>query len=96
MKRKKECVIGSLLTEYLRCQGLETPLNEYRLLASWGEVMGNVVEKMTGNLRIVDEVLYVEVKSASLRADLSLQRSEIVKKLNVYVGATVIKDIRLR
>ena len=42
MKRRKEQPIGVLLHEFLRVQGLEAPLNEYRLLAAWGKVMGNI------------------------------------------------------
>jgi predicted nucleic acid-binding Zn ribbon protein len=55
--------------------------------------MGECVERQTGKLSIRNEVLFVEIKSAPLRADLMLQRTELVKKLNAKVGALVIKDI---
>jgi len=93
IKRKTDQPIGLLIRQYLREEGLETPLNEFRLLSSWGTVMGECVERQTGKLFIRNEVLFVEIKSPSLRADLMLQRSKLVKKLNVNVGALVIKDI---
>ena len=95
MKRRKEQPIGVLLHEFLRVQGLEAPLNEYRLLAAWGKVMGNITERTTGKLVIRNETLYVEIKSPSLRADLMLKRIETVTKLNNFVGFKVIKDIVL-
>ena len=93
MKRRKDECIGSLIKQYLREEGLESPLNEFRLLSSWALVMGNDVERQTGKLYIKNEVLFVEIKSATLRADLMLQRSDVVKKLNTEAGAHVIKDI---
>lgn len=95
MKRRKEQPIGTLLQEFLRVQGLETPLNEYRLLAAWGKVMGNVTERNTGRLFIRNETLYAEIKLPSLRADLMLRKIETVTKLNDFVGFKVIKDIVL-
>ena len=82
-----------LVRQYLRSEGLESPLNEYRILTSWQEVTGSMVERYTGRLYIRNEKLHVEIKSPSLRADLMLQRTELVNKLNQYVGATVINDI---
>jgi hypothetical protein len=93
MKRRKDECIGSLIKQYLREEGLESPLNEFRLLSSWALVMGNGVERQTGKLYIKNEVLFVEIKLATLRADLMLQRSDVVKKLNAEAGAHVIKDI---
>ncbi|MBQ8098160.1 MAG: DUF721 domain-containing protein [Bacteroidaceae bacterium] len=94
MKRRNEEQIGQLLQEYLRVQGLEAPLNEHRLLSSWGEVMGEAVNRRTGKLSIRDEVLYVEIKSPTLRSDMLMMRSDIVKKLNAHVGFNVIRDVR--
>lgn len=95
MKRKKEQQIGALVNEFLRTQGLESPLNEYRLLMAWGDVMGKVTERNTGRLFIRNETLYAEIKSSALRADLMLRKVETVTKLNNFVGFRVIKDIVL-
>ena len=95
MKRKKEQQIGTLVNEFLRTQGLESPLNEYRLLMAWGDVMGKVTERNTGRLFIRNETLYAEIKSSALRADLMLRKVETVTKLNNFVGFRVIKDIVL-
>ena len=76
MKRRKDECIGSLIKQYLREEGLESPLNEFRLLSSWALVMGNGVERQTGKLYIKNEVLFVEIKSATLRADSAWQSAQ--------------------
>lgn len=40
MKRRKDECIGSLIKQYLREEGLESPLNEFRLLSSVGPCNG--------------------------------------------------------
>lgn len=95
MKKKRETAIGDILHEYLRLQGLETPLNEHRLINNWAEVVGPIVARMTGRIFIKNEILVAEVKSPVMRSELMLKRSELVKTLNDMVGAHVIRDITL-
>lgn len=94
MKRKKAIAIGDLLRQYLREEGLETPLNQQRLLNSWGEVMGKGIQKYTGNLFIKNQTLWVKINSSIIRQELTLEREQIARRLNEHVGAQVIADIR--
>lgn len=78
----------------LRLQGLETPLLQRRLVASWGDVMGAQVARFTTEVKIINQTLMVRLKSPALRAELSMRRQEIVSQLNAHVGAQVIADVR--
>ena len=86
--------IGDLIMRNLRAQGLETPLLQKRLIDSWQEVAGDVVAGYTRELTIRNQTLYVHMTSPALRANLSMMRSELVRKLNAHVGSQVIADIR--
>lgn len=50
MKRNNTEQIGDVLRQFLRQQGLETPLNEYRLVDAWKDVVGPVIARYTTNL----------------------------------------------
>ncbi len=93
MERRKEENLGNIIMRYLRQSQLETPLNEYRIIQAWADVMGPRVEQFTQNLRIYNQVLYVSLRSAALRNELLMRRSDIVRRLNGKVGAEVIRDI---
>jgi predicted nucleic acid-binding Zn ribbon protein len=95
MRRTKSEPIGDLLRQFLRQQGLESPLNEYRLIQGWTHVMGPVVARYTRDLAIRNQTLYVKLSSPVLRQELHMQRRELVVRLNTYVGAQVICDIVL-
>lgn len=94
MKRREAHDITQLLNLYLREEGLETPLNQHRLMAAWPEVAGKVVAKYTRDLKIYNQVLVVHLNSAALRAELQMRRSELMKQLNEKVGSVVIYDIK--
>jgi len=96
MKRVKEQRLGQLLREFLREEGLETPLNEYRAVSCWSEVMGELVARYTANVSLRNGTLFVSLHNPALRQNLLMQRSEIIKKMNDHVGAQVIQNIMFK
>lgn len=96
MKRTRAIAVDIVAHEVLRQLGLETPLNEYRLIAAWPDVAGPVAARQTSDLNIRDEVLYVKVKSPALKANLMMQRDDLCRRLNEKVRANVIRQIVFR
>ena len=94
MFRKDVKNIGELILRNLRSLGLETPLLQKRLVDAWPTVMGDMVAGYTQEVYIRNQTLWVHLTSPALRADLSMMKQEIVKKLNAAVGSQVIADIR--
>lgn len=94
MFRKKVRSIAELLPEFLRNEGLETPLQQKRLMNYWDTVVGAPIAAYCGEKFIKNQTLYVKVDNPSLRADLTMSRSGLVHRLNEQVGAQVIADIR--
>lgn len=95
MKHTESETVGDVIYQYLREQGLETPLNEYRLIKAWNEVMGKTVSRYTTGLSIRNQVLYVRLSSASLRNEIMMRHTELVRQLNNHVGAQVISRLSI-
>lgn len=93
MKKSNTESLSDLLSKFLRQEGLETPLNQHRLISAWSEVMGTTITRYTGDMFIKNRTLYVKITSPSLKSDLMMERAKLVKRLNDYVGAYVIADI---
>ena len=94
MFRRKVQPLSALINQFLRQEGLETPLLQKRLLDAWAEVMGATIDGYTAEKTIRNQTLFVKLTSPALRADLSMMRTELIKKLNSTVGAMIITDIR--
>lgn len=96
MKRNNTEQISDVLRQFLRQQGLETPLNEYRLVDAWKDVVGPVIARYTTNLFIKNQVLYVSLSSSVIRQELMMGREMLIRNLNAQVGSQVIVNIVFR
>lgn len=96
MRRGETKSIAELVRTMCREEGLETPLNEYRLINAWSQVLGPAVASYTKSVQIYNQVLFVKVTSSVLRQELLMNRKSLVKKLNDHVKAQVITDIVLK
>ena len=95
MFRRDVQTLADILAQCLRHDGLETPLQQRRLIDSWGKVVGKAVERYTGEKFIRNQTLFVKILNPALRADLSMMRERLVRNLNVGVGANVRTDVKL-
>ena len=95
MERRKSEAIGNVLQRFLREEGLETPLGQYRVIRCWPQVAGKAVANATTELYIKNQTLYARLTSAVLRSELMMQRQALAYALNQYVQAQVITDVVL-
>lgn len=93
MERRKSEKLTNVLLRFMRESGLETPLNQYRLIEAWPEVAGSVVASNTREVYIRNQTLYVRLSRPALRANLQMLREQLVRQLNARVQAFVITDI---
>ena len=96
MKRNDAEHIGKLIRTFLRQESLESPLNERKLINSWGTVLGPTITSYTHELYIKNQVLYVHLTSAALRQELMMNKETLIRQLNQKVGTPVITNIIFR
>ena len=87
--------LDEVLKKLLREEGLEMPLLQKRLVDAWEVVTGNVVSRYTAEKYIRNQTLFVKITNPALRQDLSMMRTQLVKRLNEQVGSFVIRDIKI-
>ncbi len=95
MFRRHPLEVEALVRQYLRANGLETPLLQRRLIQLWDEVAGPVVAQYTEEKKIRNQTLWVKIQNPAVRADLQMRRTALVAQLNNLVGAQIITDIRV-
>ena len=94
MFKRNSILIKDIILKNLRDQGLETPLLQKRLIDAWPDVMGETIASYTTSLTIRNQTLFVHLTNPALRMELSMQRQDIVRRLNEHVGNQVIADVR--
>lgn len=95
MFRKKVIPLSEVLSQIMRNNGLETPLQQKRVVDLWEEVAGPLSARYTTEKFIKNQTLFVKIMNPALKADLMMRRTELQQLLNAKVGAFVIKDIRI-
>ncbi len=95
MFRKEVKPISELLSQYLRRQGMETPLLQRRVVDTWDTLLGPTIARYTSEKFIKNQVLFVKIINPALRQDLNMMRSQLVKRLNDAVGAQIITEVRI-
>ncbi|MGL4851553.1 MAG: DciA family protein [Phocaeicola sp.] len=96
MRKRNTEQIGDMIRKFFRQEGLESPLNEYRLVQAWKDVVGAAIANYTTNIYIKNQILYVHLSSSVLRHELMMGRELLVKNLNQQVGSQVIVNIIFR
>lgn len=81
------------LMTFLRQEGLETPLLEFRITQAWPEVMGETINRYTRQVFVREGQLHVQLTSAPLRQNLMMEHKRIAQKLNAHVGSYVVSDV---
>ena len=95
MFRRDVQSISDLLNMYLRREGLETPFLQRRAIDVCEKVVGAGVARYTGEKFIKNQTLFVKILSPALRQDLTMMRTQLVKRINEAVGSMVIADVRI-
>lgn len=93
MIHSKSQHLQDVLLAFLRQEGLETPLLEFRVTQAWPEVMGDVISRYTRQVFVRDGKLHVQITSAPLRQNLLMEHKRLAQKLNEHVGSYVISDV---
>ena len=90
MFRRKVQPLDDLLNQFLRQEGLESPLLQKRIT-----VAGDTVARYTQEKFIKNQTLFVKIINPALRANLCMMQSDLVKKLNAAVGSMVISEVKI-
>ena len=93
MKRKKTEKLNNVIYQYLRENGLETPLNEFRATQAWSSIVGPAISKYTTDIKIYNQTMFVSISSSVVRNELLMKRTTLIKRVNDHVGAQVITQI---
>lgn len=97
MVRKSNTVsLGEAIEEFLEQYKHIDRINEAEIVNAWPAVMGPNIAKLTHSVFYKNGKLIIQLKNATLRQELSMQRSRITAALNKYLGSESIKNVILR
>ena len=95
-RENNENTVGEILKGILQDNRLQPGIDEVIVQDAWRSLMGNGVNTYTRNVVLKNGILYVELTSAVLRAELSYGKDKIVKLINEELRRDVVREVVLR
>ena len=96
MERQEPKSIGDVLRQTLQEQGLTDRLYETRAIALWPSVAGEEIAAQSSRPYVDKGVMTIHVRNASLRQELNMSRSSILRIINEMLGRDTIKELYFR
>jgi len=85
--------VGSVLDTFLKRMGYDIALKEYEVVDNWPAIVGEHIAETTVCEKSEKGVLYVRVKSAVWRQELSYMKDKIRESILRETGCETIRDI---
>ncbi len=85
--------VGDALKKMLDQYSLHNKFDRTDLISSWAKIAGAPIAKRTERIFIKDDILFVELSSASLKHELNMSKSKLMEKIEEELGRSVVKNI---
>lgn len=95
MKRNEE-KINLTIDAFINQQKIKKNFYEISIRKAWRELMGEMVDDYTTNIRISRDKLILELSSAPLKNEISFQKEKLIKLLNEKLGKELIREVVIR
>jgi hypothetical protein len=96
MRRSIPSKIGDLLGEFIRVNRFDSKLMEVDAVIYWGELMKPAFSRYCGDVSVRNGILYAEITSSVVKAELHMMRETLRQKINAHLGYEMIRKIVLR
>ena len=88
--------VGDIIRKLMKNPKLAEKLDMLNALDAWEEIIGAPISKYITDQKIYKGILYVKLKSAVVRNELSYKKSDFISQINQKVGRKLITDIVLK
>ena len=96
MRGNNNRVIGDIIRKLMKNPKLAGKLDELDALQAWEEIIGKQICKYVADQKIYNGTLYVKLKSAVVRNELSYKKSELISQINNRLGKKLLTNIVLK
>lgn len=68
-------------------------VDEINIIATYKDVVGDLITKLTQDIKVKNKTLYLKVSSAALRNELSYKKQDLINKINANLKTEAIHTI---
>lgn len=87
--------IAPVIDRVISNLGLKKRYSGWQIVSQWPEIVGNKIAQATKAERFEDGILFIKVKDASWRQELSMQTDQLMEEIHKSPYGKYVKQIRL-
>jgi predicted nucleic acid-binding Zn ribbon protein len=97
MTKKSNLVkLGDAINELFRQENLDVKISQFTVKNSWKEIAGEPIAVNTTEIFFNGKTIFVTLKSAALKHELSFRKTELLDNINKFCGYRLIENIVIR
>jgi len=85
--------IKNVINDIINQEQLIHGINNIKVINSWKKVVGKNILSYTNNIKFSNGNLFVKLKSAPLKNELSYNKEKIITKINAELEIPIVKKI---
>ena len=93
MRKSNLIKVGDAINQFLKQEKLDVKISRFSVKNSWNEIVGEHISNNTTEIAFNDTVLFLTLKSAALKQELSFNKQQIIENVNRFCGYKLINDI---
>ena len=93
MKKNNLIRVGDAINEFLKQEKLDVKISRFTVKNSWKEIVGEHISNNTLDISFNDKVMFLTLKSTSLKQELIFSKQQMIDNVNRFCGYRLIEDI---
>ena len=97
MARKSNLIkVGDAIQQLFKKEKLDIKMSQFSVKKSWSEIAGNAIAINTTDIFFNNKIIFVTLKSAALKHELSFRKEELLNNINKHCGYKLINQIVIK
>ena len=88
--------MDDVFKKLIRSYGMTSRFNEFEVVQVFSEIMGPVIMKKVSNAYVYQHKLFLELTSAPLKQELSMEKTKLINMINKELGQDYLKGIIIK
>lgn len=85
--------LGDAINLFLKQEKLDVKISRFSVKNNWEEIAGKHISGNTNAISFNDTTLFLTLKSAALKQELSFNKQQLIDNINRFCGYQLIKEI---
>ena len=97
MARKSNLIkLGDAINQLFKQEHLDVKISQFTVKNSWKDIAGEIIAINTTEIYFNNKTIFVALKSAALKHEVSFRKEELLKNINKFCGYKLVDEIVIK